>query len=132
MRFLNVPEANLIGQMLLDNAIRVASFLDVSKPTGRSTWTEPAVWSYPINDDCVVFKNAEEKISVPGVETGYVSVDQSLDFGRRFACHGISFPMTYCVLPKKTLFSMNGCIGLFAVGLLVRSASQSRNVGGKT
>ena len=79
-RALDIPEAHLVGQVLVGHAKVLTPFLYVSEPIGRSIWVQPAIGRNAVDDDRGVPENAEEKIVVLGVEAVDVGVDQSLDY----------------------------------------------------
>ena len=71
----DIPEAHLVGQVLVGHAKILTPFRYVGKPIGRSIWVQPAIGRYAVDDDGSVPENAKEKVVVLGVETVDVAVD---------------------------------------------------------
>jgi hypothetical protein len=63
-RALDIPEAHLVGQVLLGHTKVLTPFLYVSYPLGWRIWVQPAVGRNPVNDDRGVPEHAEEQLVV--------------------------------------------------------------------
>ena len=74
-RALDIPEAQLVGQVLLDYAKALAPYLYVSHPLGWSIWVQPTVGRNTVNDDRGVPEHAKEQIVILRVEGFDVRVD---------------------------------------------------------
>ena len=72
---LDIPEAHLVGQVLLGHTKVLTPFLYVSYPLGWRIWVQPAVGRNPVNDDRGVPEHAEEQRVVLRVEGLDVQVD---------------------------------------------------------
>ena len=74
-RALDIPEAYLVGQALLDHAKALTPFLYISHPLGWSIWVQPTVGRNTVNDDRGFPKHAEEQVVVLCVKGINVRVD---------------------------------------------------------
>src|SRR5262249_8502881 len=61
-RALDIPEAHLIGQMLLGHAKALTPFLYISHPIGWCIWVQPAVGRNTVNDDRGVPNTLKSKL----------------------------------------------------------------------